>query len=124
MAGYNYVYNNNDPIVSDCSRVGALTAGCSIIHCCLPAQLERNADMMTHNWFFKALPLILAGPGGSLRWEKICIYMDTVITTHKHACRHAHTNGFESDGPMNGLGGKRKSDRRSPSMQCATATWW
>lgn len=37
--------------------------------------------MMTHNWFFKALPLILAGPGGSLRWEKICIYMDTVITT-------------------------------------------
>lgn len=38
--------------------------------------------------------------------------------------RHAHTNGFESDGPMNGLRGKRKSDRRSPSMQCATATWW
>lgn len=48
----------------------------------------------------------------------------TRMQAREHACRHAHTNGFESDGPMNGLRGKRKSDRRSPSMQCATATWW
>ena len=43
------------PTVSDCSRLGALTAGFSIIHCCVPAQLERNTDMMTHNWYFKTL---------------------------------------------------------------------
>ena len=55
VAGCNYVYDNNGPIVSDCSRLGAPTAGCSIIRCCLPAQLGRNTDMMTHNWSFKAL---------------------------------------------------------------------
>lgn len=56
VAGCNYVYDNNGPIVSECSRLDALTAGCSISHCCPPAQLERNTDVMTHNWSFKVHP--------------------------------------------------------------------
>ncbi len=98
MAGCNYVYDNNGPIVSDRSGLAALTAGCSIMRCCLSAQLERNTDMMTHNWSFKALVYTSdsywsrrePGEGENMRGRAMTC---PERTTHTHT----HT-GFESEG--------------------------
>ena len=100
VTGCNYVYGNNSLVVSECSGLGALTAGCSIIRRCLPPQLERNSDMMTHNWSFKA-PVYTSDSFWSWRQPAVrenmhaCARRHTETITHTHT--HTHTD-FEGEG--------------------------